>query len=103
MNENGINSLIIRSCSSVDSGQYTAIATNKAGKAQFSINLTIIEKESYVPPKFTERITGANVVSGQDVILKCAVLGNPEPKITWTKDNQYLQNGNKYRYVPAGY
>lgn len=98
MNENGINSLIIKSVALADGGQYVVAAENKAGRAEFQLNLTVLEKEHHMPPKFTERIRGVSTISGQDIVLSCACTGNPVPHITWTKDNQYIKDDDKHRY-----
>lgn len=96
MNENGIHSLIIRSCDVKDGGTYSCIGRNKAGQATFTVNLTVLEKERHVPPKFTERVSGVTVVSGQDIVLTCAVVGNPTPTLSWAKDNQVIKNNEKF-------
>lgn len=99
MNENGINSLIIKSVSPDDGGQYTGRAENKAGHAEFSLIITVMEREYHVPPKFVERIRGVNVCSGQDIVLTCSAQGNPPPKLAWTKDNRFIDNSDKYKWV----
>lgn len=75
-------------------------AENKAGRAEFSVQLHVLEKEYHVPPKFTERIRGVNVVWGQDIVLTCACVGNPSPHLAWTKDNKYIKSDDKHRFVP---
>ena len=98
MNENGIHSLIIKSCTVEDTGQYTGAAENKAGRAEFTVQLNVLEREYHVPPKFTERIRGVDVLSGQDIVLTSACVGNPSPNLAWTKDNKYINNDEKHRY-----
>lgn len=97
VNENGINSLIIKSVTVDDGGQYVGRAENKAGLAEFSLTVTVLEREYHVPPKFTERIRGVSVISGQDIVLTCTAQGNPTPKLAWTKDNRFIDNNDKYR------
>ena len=98
MNENGIHSLIIKACTADDAGQYMGAAENKAGRAEFNLQLNVLEKEYHVPPKFTERIRGVDVASGQDIVLTCVCVGNPLPNLAWTKDNKYIKNDEKHRY-----
>ena len=82
-----------------DAGEYTGCAENRAGRAEFRVQLNVLEKEHHVPPKFTDRIRGVDVSSGQDIILTCSCTGNPAPSLAWTKDNKYINNDDRHRYV----
>ncbi|KAL6255445.1 hypothetical protein P5V15_013781 [Pogonomyrmex californicus] len=46
-------------------------------------------------PSFCTRLTNRIVGVGMRIRLTCTVLGNPEPRVYWTKDNQKLDASNK--------
>lgn len=44
--ENGVHSLVIDPLMQNDAGTYTCIASNKAGQSSFSLELTVVGRES---------------------------------------------------------
>ncbi|KAM9804249.1 myopalladin [Neosynchiropus ocellatus] len=86
--ENGIHSLVIDPVTQKDAGTYTCIATNKAGQSSFSLDLTVVEKETKHPPRFVEKLQNMGIPEGTPVRLECRVLGMPPPVIFWKKDNE---------------
>ncbi|KYN45103.1 Muscle M-line assembly protein unc-89 [Trachymyrmex septentrionalis] len=49
-------------------------------------------------PSFCTRLTNRTIEVGMRVRLTCTVLGNPEPRIYWTKDDQKLNaSDNRYK------
>jgi hypothetical protein len=48
-------------------------------------NLSVIEKEVLVAPKFVERFVTTHVKEGEAVVLQCRAVGTPVPRLTWQK------------------
>lgn len=78
-----------------DAGDYTCKASNEAGDAKSSAHLHISPLQ--VPAKFTSQLESAEVSEGEPVKLKCAVIGKPDPNITWFKDQQQVQESDRIK------
>lgn len=85
VNESGNHALMITNVSRADGGVVTCVARNKAGETSFQCNLSVIEKELVVAPKFVERFTTVTVNEGEPVVLSARAVGTPCPRITWQK------------------
>ncbi|XP_019908484.3 hemicentin-1 isoform X2 [Esox lucius] len=76
-----------------DAGQYVCTATNSAGQAQKSIQLSV-----YVMPTLKPRIDSESEVVtaqlGSSVGLRCEARGVPAPEVTWYKNGLQLVAGN---------
>eukprot|EP00079_Xenopus_tropicalis_P024320 XP_012816895.1 PREDICTED: hemicentin-1 [Xenopus tropicalis] len=72
-----------------DAGKYTCVATNAAGEAEQTIWLNV-----YEPPKIENsgELIQETVLANHNIILECKATGNPDPVVTWFKDNQQLTN-----------
>ncbi|XP_015783235.1 titin isoform X1 [Tetranychus urticae] len=90
INEGGVHSLMIPSTHRNDSGRYTCQARNKTGEATFDVNLSIIEKEMIVAPKFVERFKTTHAHEGESVVLHVRVIGTPIPRLSWQKDGNQI-------------
>ncbi|XP_023195302.1 hemicentin-1 [Xiphophorus maculatus] len=66
-----------------DSGLYVCVASNIAGNVTLSIELSVL-----VPPKIQPGPRVVKIQVGHQVELACAVVGVPEPTVSWTKDNR---------------
>lgn len=86
VNESGNHSLMITNVNRFDAGTVTCVARNKAGEIGIEANLTVLEREQLVAPKFVERFTTVNVREGEPVYLNARAIGTPIPRITWQKD-----------------
>lgn len=103
VNESGNHSLMITNVSRYDAGTVTCVARNKAGEVAIQAQLSVIEKEQVVAPKFVERFTTVNVHEGEPVQLNTRAIGTPVPRITWQKDGSTLiPNPNLYISVDGG-
>ncbi|CEF63978.1 Unc-89 [Strongyloides ratti] len=100
--QNGVASLIIRIPEISDSGVYTCEAINDMGVAKCSgvINIQESNRITLVPPKFVEPLTNTSVIEGNEIVLKCQLIGKPVPFITWYKDGlKLLMNNRMLQYV----
>ncbi|XP_048731772.2 hemicentin-2-like isoform X2 [Ostrea edulis] len=93
---NGMN-YIIESINRDDAGLYVCEATNENGVMD-SRNITV---DVEFAPKVLVQAEVA-LMTGLDMGLKCDVLGNPPPVVSWTKNNIELKIGremhSKYSY-----
>ena len=78
-----------------DAGDYICKASNKAGEAESSAHLHISPLQ--VPAKFTSQLESVEVSEGNQVKLKCAVVGRPDPNITWFKDQQQVLESERIK------
>ncbi|XP_072292766.1 myopalladin isoform X2 [Eucyclogobius newberryi] len=88
--ENGVHSLVIDPLTQKDAGAYTCIASNKAGQSSFSLELSVVEKETKHPPHFVEKLQNVGIPEGTPVRLECRAVGVPAPAIFWKKDNETI-------------
>ncbi|KAJ1172187.1 hypothetical protein NDU88_004037, partial [Pleurodeles waltl] len=65
-----------------DTGSYTCIASNAAGKAEHTVSFVV-----HVHPKFTELPGDVALNRGEHLRLSCKATGVPSPIITWTFNN----------------
>lgn len=49
-------------------------------------NLSVIEKEQVVAPKFVERFQQGQVNEGETLVLQVRAVGTPTPQLSWQKD-----------------
>ncbi|XP_040215726.1 hemicentin-1 isoform X1 [Rana temporaria] len=70
-----------------DAGKYSCVASNAAGEAEQSIWLNV-----YEPPKIenSDEVHHETILGNQSVRLECKASGNPDPVVTWLKDNHPL-------------
>ncbi|XP_011704408.1 PREDICTED: titin [Wasmannia auropunctata] len=102
VNESGNNSLMITNVNRADAGVVTCIARNKAGETSCQCNLSVIEKEQVVAPKFVERFITTSVKEGEPVIFMARAVGTPNPRITWQKDGVPITPGPEVRISSDG-
>lgn len=78
-----------------DAGDYICKASNEAGDAESSGHLHISPLQT--PAKFTSQLERIEVSEGEQVKLKCAVVGRPDPNISWFKDQQQVQESDRIK------
>ncbi len=78
-----------------DAGDYICKASNEAGDAESSGHLHISPLQA--PAKFTSKLENIEVSEGEQVKLKCAVVGRPDPHISWFKDQQQVEESDRIK------
>ncbi|XP_018397088.1 PREDICTED: titin [Cyphomyrmex costatus] len=102
VNESGNSSLMITNVNRTDAGIVMCIARNKAGETSCQCNLSVIEKEQVVAPKFVERFVTTGVKEGETVVFMARAVGTPIPRITWQKDGVPIMPGPEIRISSDG-
>merc|ERR1712142_975574 len=94
VNETGIHSLLFMQVSQHDTGTVSCIARNKGGEASFSVQLTVLERETIERPRFIERLPATlTVKAGSEFRLSTTAEGVPTPMLSWQKDGVVLSDG----------
>nr|KAF6498407.1 hypothetical protein HJG63_020084 [Rousettus aegyptiacus] len=88
--EDGTQSLIIVPAAPSDSGEWTVVAQNRAGKSSISVILTVEAVEHQVKPLFVEKLKNVNVKEGSRLEMKVRATGNPNPDIVWLKNSEII-------------
>ncbi|KAI3355751.1 hypothetical protein L3Q82_004200 [Scortum barcoo] len=88
--EDGIQSLIIVPAMPQDSGEWTVVAQNRAGRTSLSVTLTVDARESLARPQFVEKLKNITVKQGTLVELAVRAIGNPLPDIVWLKNSDII-------------
>ncbi|CAH1249861.1 OBSCN [Branchiostoma lanceolatum] len=86
VNEGGIRSLLIIPATPDDSGEYTCVAVNRAGKASFTVRLNVVPRVIGERPEFLQRIQNVQVQEGLPAEMRTRIHGVPYPQIAWQKD-----------------
>ncbi|CAM9592142.1 unnamed protein product [Lampetra fluviatilis] len=94
----GGKTLQIERAQVMDTGRYTCVAENSAGRAEKLFNLNV-----HVPPT----IVGTNpesihVVVENPISLMCEATGFPPPTLGWVKDGRPLQPSKSLFILPGG-
>ncbi|XP_070364608.1 titin isoform X3 [Equus asinus] len=88
--EDGTQSLIIVPAAPSDSGEWTVVAQNRAGRSSISVMLTVEAVEHQVKPVFVEKLKNVNVKEGSRLEMKVRATGNPNPDIVWLKNSDII-------------
>ncbi|XP_059559930.1 titin isoform X1 [Myotis daubentonii] len=88
--EDGTQSLIIVPTAPSDSGEWTVVAQNRAGKSSISVTLTVEAVEHQVKPVFVEKLRNVNIKEGARLEMKVRATGNPNPDIVWLKNSEII-------------
>ncbi|XP_078578335.1 palladin-like isoform X9 [Branchiostoma floridae x Branchiostoma japonicum] len=100
--ENGVHSLLISQCKASDAGDYTCVATNKAGQAEFTVTLNILVEAQTVAPTWVQKLKNTTVKEGDPVRMFCTAAGDPVPYAIWKKDGIGLTEKSGYRLGTDG-
>ncbi|XP_069876144.1 titin-like [Dipodomys merriami] len=88
--EDGTQSLIIVPATPSDTGEWTVVAQNRAGKSSISVTLTVEAAEHQVKPAFVEKLKNVNIKEGSRLEMKVRAMGNPNPDIVWLKNSDII-------------
>ncbi|KAK1902440.1 Titin, partial [Dissostichus eleginoides] len=88
--EDGIQSLIIVPAMPQDSGEWTVVAQNRAGRTSIALTLTVEARESLARPQFIDKLKNLTVKQGTLVELAVKAIGNPLPDIVWLKNSDII-------------
>ncbi|XP_050410486.1 titin homolog isoform X2 [Patella vulgata] len=81
-----------------DVGTYICVAKNDLGEKKTSCKLrvTACSSETSVVPMFLTRLTNKSVQDGSRLVLECDVIGTPEPKVMWMRNDSSLPDYTDY-------
>ncbi|XP_069055365.1 myotilin isoform X2 [Pleurodeles waltl] len=91
VSEKGFHSLILEMVRLADAGEYECVATNRAGKATFRMQLDVLAHEHRRAPSFIRKPQSARGMEGDTVRIECQVAAVPFPQILLKKNNEMLQ------------
>ncbi|XP_061226041.1 myosin light chain kinase, smooth muscle isoform X3 [Neopsephotus bourkii] len=86
-------SLYIQEVFPEDTGKYTCEAWNELGETQTQATLTVQEPQDGIQPWFISKPRSVTAVPGQNVLISCAIAGDPFPTVHWFKDGQEIMPG----------
>ncbi|CAH1962264.1 unnamed protein product [Acanthoscelides obtectus] len=100
-----MNSLILPNVKEEDTGVYTCIADNgitDSVNSSAKLNLRIVRNGPSRAPYFLiEPKDVYTILKGKTVFLECTAIGNPVPKVIWTKQKGQLPN-NRIETLKGG-
>ncbi|XP_029048165.2 obscurin-like isoform X4 [Osmia bicornis bicornis] len=85
--------LNIPKCSTEDTGEYTLKLKNKYGEAEASAFLNLLLRPE------VQELKDVTQSVGDSLEWEAIVKGNPKPDITWTKNGQVLEKGERFDFV----
>lgn len=75
-----------------DKGNYTCFVENRYGQLNFTFNLNIVARPPKMPPIIILEPKNTTVTEGEDLLLKCRIMSDPQPYLQWLK--HYKVNGS---------
>ncbi|XP_058051190.1 myosin light chain kinase, smooth muscle isoform X2 [Ahaetulla prasina] len=82
-----------------DTGEYTCEAWNDLGGIHTEATLTVQEPQDGIQPWFISKPQSVRAVVGQNVIISCAIAGDPFPTVHWFKDGEELMTEAGYEFL----
>ncbi|CDQ57819.1 unnamed protein product [Oncorhynchus mykiss] len=92
-------SLFIQEVFPEDTGKYTCEAWNKVGEVRTEVSLTVQEPQDGVQPWFITKLKPTTAYLGQNVLLSCAIAGDPFPQWSWMKQGQVVNTDLDYEIL----
>uniref|UniRef100_A0A674BTL4 Myosin light chain kinase, smooth muscle n=1 Tax=Salmo trutta TaxID=8032 RepID=A0A674BTL4_SALTR len=92
-------SLFIQEVFPEDTGKYTCEAWNKVGEVRTEVSLTVQEPQDGVQPWFITKLKPTTAYLGQNVLLSCAIAGDPFPQWSWMKQGQVVTTDPDYEIL----
>ncbi|MBN3312119.1 HMCN1 protein, partial [Atractosteus spatula] len=77
--------LIIHNAEVADSGRFTCVANNAVGQDSKTVSLIV-----QTHPAFTELLGDVSLNKGERLVLTCAVIGVPPPRVSWAFNNNII-------------
>ncbi|KAL3986026.1 Immunoglobulin I-set domain family protein [Acanthocheilonema viteae] len=97
LEKDSIYKLICHSAESNDSATYRCVLTNTIGIAQSACEVTVLASAPRMAPKFEIPLQDKTALADKEVKLKCRVLGDPRPQITWMKDGTVINTTRRQK------
>ena len=99
---NGVATLTIEETFIEDSATYKIRVENPHGTAESSARLTVKSKSQLgtpdvQKPRFVKQLQNVNVVEGETARIDCVVMAQPEPKVTWFKEEETIQESERIK------
>ncbi|XP_031310445.2 myosin light chain kinase, smooth muscle isoform X1 [Camelus dromedarius] len=85
-----LHSLCIQEVFPEDTGTYTCEAWNSAGEVRTQAVLTVQEPQDGTQPWFISKPRSVTACQGQNVLISCAIAGDPFPTVHWLRDGKAL-------------
>ncbi|CAG9530815.1 unnamed protein product [Cercopithifilaria johnstoni] len=103
--QDNICKLICHNAEISDNATYRCVATNPIGTAQSTCQVTVMASAPQMAPKFEVPLKDQTVLTNKEVKLKCRILGDPQPQITWTKDGNIISSTRhqKFKFTEDGW
>ncbi|XP_027700953.1 myosin light chain kinase, smooth muscle [Vombatus ursinus] len=93
------HSLFIQEVFPEDTGRYTCEAWNSTGQVRSHAMLTVREPQDGTQPWFISKPRSVTATLGQNVLISCAIAGDPFPTVQWLRDGQVLTKNSGYSEV----
>ncbi|XP_007528962.3 myosin light chain kinase, smooth muscle isoform X1 [Erinaceus europaeus] len=84
------HSLYIQEVFPEDTGTYTCEAWNSAGEVRTQAVLTVQEPQDGTQPWFISKPRSVTASLGQNVLISCAIAGDPFPTVHWLRDGKAI-------------
>ncbi|OCT87827.1 myotilin [Xenopus laevis] len=91
LSEKGVHSFIFEVVKTCDAGLYECVASNRAGKSTFTLQLTVLAQERKRAPCFIQKPTALKAIEGENIKIECLVSAVPQPQILLKKNNEMLR------------
>ncbi|XP_068921049.1 myosin light chain kinase, smooth muscle isoform X2 [Petaurus breviceps papuanus] len=93
------HSLFIQEVFPEDTGRYTCEAWNNTGQVRSHAVLTVREPQDGTQPWFISKPRSVTATRGQNVLISCAIAGDPFPTVQWLRDGRVLTKNSGYSEV----
>ncbi|KAJ6651121.1 hypothetical protein lerEdw1_000789 [Lerista edwardsae] len=92
-------SLYIQEVFPEDTGKYTCEAWNVLGESRTQATLTVQEPQDGIQPWFISKPRSVTATPGQNILISCAIAGDPFPAVHWLKDGQEVTPEAGYEFL----